>query len=148
MLDEAHCIKDRRCNTAQSAFALQARYRWCLTGTPLQNRVNELYSLIRFLRLHPFSHYFADKTKCCSLDFPFKNDLRRCDLCGVCLLAKGPPAILLFTLRFPCTVVYRSDAERSGCVVLGQAIYICHYSGESRLLGVSGPVDHVGVACA
>ena len=83
VLDEAHCIKDRRCNTAQAAFALTARYRWCLTGTPLQNRVNELYSLIRFLRLHPFSHYFADKTQCCSLDFPFKNDLRRCDLCGV-----------------------------------------------------------------
>jgi Rad3-related DNA helicase len=47
ILDEAHNIKDRRCNTAQAAFALRARYRWCLSGTPLQNRVNELYSLVR-----------------------------------------------------------------------------------------------------
>jgi DNA repair protein RAD16 len=81
ILDEAHNIKDRRCNTAQSAFALSAKYRWCLSGTPLQNRVNELYSLVRFLRIHPYSHYFADKTACVSLDFPFKNDLAQCDLC-------------------------------------------------------------------
>jgi hypothetical protein len=25
ILDEAHCIKDRRCNTAQAVFALQAK---------------------------------------------------------------------------------------------------------------------------
>ena len=80
VLDEAHNIKDRRCNTAQAAFALTARHRWCLSGTPLQNRVNELYSLVRFLRVHPYSHYFADKTGCVSLDFPFKNDLRKCAL--------------------------------------------------------------------
>lgn len=75
-------IKDRRCNTAQAAFALAARYRWSLTGTPLQNRVTELYSLVRFLRLYPYAHYFADKTGCRSLDFPFKNDPRKCDLCA------------------------------------------------------------------
>ena len=49
ILDEAHNIKERSTNAAKAAFALDASYRWCLSGTPLQNRVGELYSLVRFL---------------------------------------------------------------------------------------------------
>lgn len=58
-LDEAHNIKERSTNTAKAAFELRANYRWCLSGTPLQNRVGELYSLVRFLGGDPFSYYFC-----------------------------------------------------------------------------------------
>lgn len=58
-LDEAHNIKERATNTAKATFELKAKYRWCLSGTPLQNRVGELYSLIRFLGCDPFSHYYC-----------------------------------------------------------------------------------------
>jgi len=59
VLDEAHAIKDRTSSTARACFALAARRRWCLSGTPLQNRVGELFSLLRFLRAYPFAYYFC-----------------------------------------------------------------------------------------
>lgn len=57
ILDEAHCIKTRTTMTAKACFALNATYRWCLTGTPLQNRIGEFFSLIRFLNVAPFASY-------------------------------------------------------------------------------------------
>lgn len=58
-LDEAHNIKERATNTAKAAFELMSDFKWCLSGTPLQNRVGELYSLVRFLGGDPFSYYFC-----------------------------------------------------------------------------------------
>ena len=59
VLDEAHMIKRRSTQTANAAFALIGVHRWCLSGTPLQNRVGDFYSLIRFLRIDPMAHYFC-----------------------------------------------------------------------------------------
>ncbi|KAK9247909.1 SNF2 family N-terminal domain-containing protein [Lipomyces tetrasporus] len=81
ILDEAHNIKDRQCNTAKAAFALNTERRLCLSGTPLQNRIGELYSLIRFLRIEPYCNYFCKKCDCSSLDWMF-SDKRTCDMCG------------------------------------------------------------------
>jgi SNF2 family DNA or RNA helicase len=38
-----------------AACALTAEFRWCLTGTPYQNTVDDVYSLVRFLQIPPFS---------------------------------------------------------------------------------------------
>ncbi|KAK9702632.1 DNA repair protein rad16 [Basidiobolus ranarum] len=80
VLDEAHNIKDRACNTARSVFALESSRKWSLSGTPLQNRVGELYSLLRFLRADPYSYYYCQKCPCKSLSWKF-SDRRHCDIC-------------------------------------------------------------------
>ncbi|PKU74958.1 DNA repair protein RAD5B [Dendrobium catenatum] len=57
VLDEAHTIKCSKSNVAQSAFALTSHCRWCLTGTPLQNSLADLYSLLCFLHVQPWCNW-------------------------------------------------------------------------------------------
>ncbi|KAF9979766.1 DNA repair protein rad16 [Mortierella antarctica] len=81
ILDEAHNIKERSCNTARSAFGLQSERKWSLSGTPMQNRVGELYSLIRFMQADPYGYYYCKKCPCKSLHWKYSN-MKNCDDCG------------------------------------------------------------------
>jgi SNF2 family DNA or RNA helicase len=47
-LDEAQNIKNADTATSQAARLLDARYRFALTGTPVENRLTELWSLLDF----------------------------------------------------------------------------------------------------
>ena len=49
ILDEAHMIKSPKSLTAQAIFRLQSQHRIALSGTPLQNHVEELWSVFNFL---------------------------------------------------------------------------------------------------
>ncbi|KAL2191907.1 hypothetical protein L209DRAFT_748639 [Thermothelomyces heterothallicus CBS 203.75] len=81
ILDEAHCIKTRTTMTAKACFALKVTYRWCLSGTPLQNRIGEFFSLIRFLNIRPFACYLCKGCSCSTLEWQMDDD-SRCTACG------------------------------------------------------------------
>ena len=49
ILDEAQYIKNPTSKAAQAARELNARQRLCLSGTPLENHLGELWSLFHFL---------------------------------------------------------------------------------------------------
>jgi superfamily II DNA or RNA helicase len=49
VLDEAQAIKNARTESAKAARLLRARHRLAMTGTPIENRLAELWSLLEFL---------------------------------------------------------------------------------------------------
>ncbi|HLE90250.1 MAG TPA: SNF2-related protein, partial [Anaerolineales bacterium] len=60
ILDEAQRIKNWRAKTAMMVKSLPSRYAFVLTGTPLENRIDELYSIFQFLDpriLGPLWHF-------------------------------------------------------------------------------------------
>ncbi|KAF3034312.1 DNA repair protein rad16 [Didymella heteroderae] len=74
ILDEAHSIKSRNTGVAKACFALQGTYKWCLSGTPVQNRIGEFFSLLRFLEVRPFADYFCRSCKCEKLHWATDDD--------------------------------------------------------------------------
>ncbi|KAI9845705.1 MAG: DNA repair protein rad16 [Thelocarpon superellum] len=81
ILDEAHSIKSRDSGSAKACYALKADYRWCLSGTPLQNRIGEFFSLFRFLGVKPFACYMCKVCPCTQVHWSVNSKTRRCTIC-------------------------------------------------------------------
>jgi len=80
ILDEAHSIKSRTASVAKACFALEAEYKWCLSGTPVQNRIGEFFSLLRFLQVMPFACYFCKSCSCKQLHWA-QDEQKMCVQC-------------------------------------------------------------------
>nr|KJB66664.1 hypothetical protein B456_010G151100 [Gossypium raimondii] len=71
VLDEAQSIKNHKTQVARACWGLRAKRRWCLSGTPIQNAIDDLYSYFRFLRYDPYAAY---KYFCSSIKIPIAKN--------------------------------------------------------------------------
>uniref|UniRef100_UPI00398E507B helicase-like transcription factor isoform X3 n=1 Tax=Pristiophorus japonicus TaxID=55135 RepID=UPI00398E507B len=55
VLDEGHTIRNPNAQQTKAALTLTAERRWVLTGTPIQNSLKDLWSILSFLKLKPFT---------------------------------------------------------------------------------------------
>jgi SNF2 family DNA or RNA helicase len=71
VLDEAHMIREQSTQQSKAICRLAANRRWAVTGTPVQNRLEDLGALMAFLRIKPFderqgfSQYIMSPFKLC-----------------------------------------------------------------------------------
>jgi SNF2 family DNA or RNA helicase len=69
VLDEAHVIKNHRSLTSRSCSALEAKFRWSISGTIVLNNLNEFFSQFRFLKVP-----YCDSYKLFRANFTDEND--------------------------------------------------------------------------
>eukprot|EP00957_Ditylum_brightwellii_P013953 1052891-Ditylum_brightwellii.AAC.1 len=54
ILDEAHNIKNPSTAVSRGCCAINASRRWCVTGTPVQNSLQDVFGLLKFLKHEPW----------------------------------------------------------------------------------------------
>ncbi|CAK7226661.1 DNA helicase rad5 [Sporothrix curviconia] len=123
ILDEAHTIKNRQSKTAKACYALSAEHRWVLTGTPVVNRLEDLFSLIRFLRVEPWNNFSFWRTFI-TVPFESKDFMRALDVVQTVLeplvmrrtkdmkTPDGQPLVLLPAKHMEIVPVELSKVER------------------------------------
>lgn len=57
ILDEAHRIKNHSTKANKAMCLLKSKYRIAITGTPVHNSLNDLYSLVKFLHFEPLDDF-------------------------------------------------------------------------------------------
>jgi SWI/SNF-related matrix-associated actin-dependent regulator of chromatin subfamily A3 len=111
----AHFIRNSESQMARAICSLDAVSRWAVTGTPIQNRLGDLATLLKFLKVYPYSEkrvFEADISyvwKSGNIDEAVKR-LKR--LSG-CLLLRRPKEIIQLPPRrnLRCPVDF-TTAER------------------------------------
>lgn len=58
ILDEAHAIRNKSCLTSAAITQLLTKKAWCITATPIQNRIDDIFPLFSFMGIKPFEHNY------------------------------------------------------------------------------------------
>ncbi|KAI5289142.1 hypothetical protein KEM54_004326 [Ascosphaera aggregata] len=79
VLDEAHAIREQATQSFKAIITLEAQRRWALTGTPIQNSLKDLGSVVKFLRLAPYdsNNAFAAVSEPLKYDKPSEEAIKR-----------------------------------------------------------------------
>lgn len=84
ILDESQYIKNPKSDTAKTSYDLSANHYLCLSGTPIENSISDLWSQINFLNngiLGGHNHFLKSFKQKDNLDLYHKLVLHFC--CGV-----------------------------------------------------------------
>lgn len=88
VLDEAHTIRSQRTRQFEAVLSLQAQHHWCLTGTPVSNKIEDLEALIRVCRVPLLQDHVVFRnnvTKVAKRSFPQACRILHHTLSPICL---------------------------------------------------------------
>ncbi|MCJ1438318.1 hypothetical protein MMC27_007706 [Xylographa pallens] len=66
VIDEAQFIKNHDCHTAIACCGLEAKHRWLLSGTPIQNDITEFFSYFKWLKVNHIGSFEDFKKNFCA----------------------------------------------------------------------------------
>ncbi|KAH0430151.1 hypothetical protein CcaCcLH18_05855 [Colletotrichum camelliae] len=113
ILDEAHYIRNENSQMAQAVCALDAHSRWAVTGTPIQNRLSDLATLVKFIRVHPYTDTRQFDTDLSRLWKSGEDEkaVQRLQYLSSCLLLRRPKTTINLPSRHDklCAVDFTKD---------------------------------------
>ncbi|KAJ3493714.1 hypothetical protein NLG97_g4558 [Lecanicillium saksenae] len=102
VLDEAHMIRNESSRMCRAMCSMEAECRWAVTGTPIQNHLNDLASLLKFIRAHPYEtrkQFEADISDYWK-DGKVQEAANRLQLLSSCLFLRRPKSTIELPPRY------------------------------------------------
>jgi superfamily II DNA or RNA helicase len=146
ILDEAQAIKNPSSASAKAARLLDARHRLAMTGTPVENRLEELWSLFEFLNpgMLGSASGFSELVRLTEMEEPTAESPSRHDL-----LARALRPVILRRTKEQVARDLPPRTEQTLAVVL-EGVQREFYDGllQSYRQSVLGQVDQFGIGKA
>jgi SWI/SNF-related matrix-associated actin-dependent regulator of chromatin subfamily A3 len=107
VLDECHMIRNNKTSMFKACVKIDAQFKFGLTGTPIQNKPEDVYSLFRFLNVEPVC---CEKNFRSSIAQPIRN---------------GDPKGLTLLRTILCHVALRRTKEKEGIRLPEKTVEVC-----------------------
>lgn len=113
LTNTAHLIRNGNSKMSQAVCALEAKSRWAVTGTPIQNRLGDLATLFKFIRAHPYTD-----RRCFDVDISrlwrsgeYDEAIKRLKRLSACMLLRRPKGTIDLPARrdMQCPVSFSTE---------------------------------------